>query len=156
MAKQSAGLILYRRRDVDGALEFLIAHPGGPFFARKDLGAWTIPKGEYEVGEDAIATAEREFSEEIGHVAPSGPRVDLGEVRQASGKRVRAFAVEGTVDLSGAISNMFEMEWPPGSGTMGRFPEVDRAEWFDAEEARLRLNPSQAEFVGRLVAQLSE
>ncbi|MGO9560495.1 MAG: NUDIX domain-containing protein [Acidimicrobiales bacterium] len=155
MTKQSAGLLVYRRRQADGALELLIAHPGGPFFARKDYGSWTIPKGEYEAGEAPIAAAEREFAEEIGIVAPDGPRLDLGEVRQASGKRVRAFAVEGSLDLSDALSNTFEMEWPPGSAKIEIFPEVDRAEWFDADEARARLNPSQAVFVGRLVAQLS-
>lgn len=122
--------------------------------SRKEFGVWTVPKGEYEEGEEAITAAEREFAEEIGLAAPSGERLDLGEVRQSSGKRVRAFAIEGDLDLSGTTSNTFEMEWPPGSGTVARFPEIDRAEWFGAEEARRRLNPSQAEFVDRLLARL--
>ncbi|MGO9197056.1 MAG: NUDIX domain-containing protein [Acidimicrobiales bacterium] len=178
MTKQSAGLLVFRRgghaasacsgacsgavgdggAEGDGAkagaLELLLAHPGGPFFARKEFGVWTVPKGEYEEGEEAITAAEREFAEEIGLAAPSGERLDLGEVRQSSGKRVRAFAIEGDLDLSGTTSNTFEMEWPPGSGTVARFPEIDRAEWFGAEEARRRLNPSQAEFVDRLLARL--
>ena len=150
MTRHSAGLLVFRRRGENDALELLLAHPGGPFFARKDLGVWTIPKGEYDDDEPALAAAEREFAEEIGLVPPDGPRIDLGEVRQASGKRVRAFAVEGDLDLDGAMSNLFEMEWPVGSGQMGRFPEIDRAEWFSAEESRAKLNPAQAEFVGRL------
>lgn len=156
MPRQSAGLLVYRRPSGGlDSLELLLAHPGGPFFARKDYGAWTVPKGEYEEGELPLATAEREFSEEIGILAPDGPRADLGEVRQSSGKRVRAFAVEGDLDVSEAKSNLFEMEWPPGSGRIEIFPEVDRAAWFDADEARRRLNSSQAEFVDRLLAHLA-
>ncbi len=165
MPKRSAGLLVYRRRmasvPVDGRRvgsegepELLLAHPGGPFFARRDLGVWSIPKGEYDESEPAESAAEREFAEEIGVVPPAGRRLDLGEVRQASGKLVRAFAVEGDIDVAGGMSNLFEMEWPPGSGKLQLFPEVDRAEWFPAEQARHRLNPSQAVFVDRLLALL--
>ena len=154
MAKKSAGLLVYRR-GAPGELEVLLAHPGGHFFARKDRGVWTIPKGEYDDDEEPEVAAAREFAEEIGLPPPDEPYVDLGEVRQASGKRVRAFAVEGDLDLSGSMSNLFEMEWPPGSGRMERFPEVDRAAWYGAEEAAWKLNPSQAVFVDRLVARLN-
>ncbi|MHB1987258.1 MAG: NUDIX domain-containing protein [Acidimicrobiales bacterium] len=154
MVRQSAGLLVYRRPRTSGLVEMLLAHPGGPYFARKDIGAWTIPKGEPEPGEELLAAAEREFAEEIGLAPPEGPRVDLGEVRQASGKRVRAFAVEGDIDLSRVTSNLFELEWPPRSGRTEVFPEVDRAGWFDAVEARVRLNTAQAELVGRLTAHL--
>ncbi|MHB8245465.1 MAG: NUDIX domain-containing protein [Acidimicrobiales bacterium] len=155
MTRQSAGLLVFRRSGSERTLQLLLAHPGGPFFARRDLGVWTVPKGEYDADESPGAAAEREFAEEIGLVPPEGSRVDLGEVRQSSGKRVRVFAVEGELDLANAMSNLFEMEWPVGSGKMESFPEVDRAEWFDADEARRRLNPSQAEFVDRLIAHLA-
>lgn len=150
--RQSAGLLVFRRRGA--ATELLLAHPGGPFFARRDHGAWTIPKGEYEPDEQPEAAAAREFAEEIGLVPPEGPWIDLGEVRQASGKRVRAFAVEGDLELDAAMSNLFEMEWPVGSGQMRTFPEVDRAEWFEVSEARVRLNAAQSGFVDRLLAKI--
>jgi|SRR5579872_122880 len=153
MAKQSAGLLVYRTGP-DG-LELLLAHPGGPLFARKDLGCWTVPKGEYEGGEEPLAAAVREFAEELGQMPPDGERLDLGEVRQASGKRVRCYAVEGDLDTSAVLSNEFEMEWPPRSGEKGRFPEVDRAEWFPPGIARAKLNPAQAVFVDRLEALLA-
>ena len=149
MPKRSAGLLVYRCGH--GGLELLLAHPGGPFFTRRDEGVWTIPKGEHDEDEPALAAAEREFAEEVGLVPPEGDRLDLGEVVQASGKRVRAFAVEGDLDLSSAMSNLFELEWPPRSGKMERFPEVDRVEWFPIEEARRRVNPAQAAFFDRLV-----
>ncbi|MDA8038742.1 MAG: NUDIX domain-containing protein [Actinomycetota bacterium] len=155
MAKQSAGLLLYRYV-AGGGIELLLAHPGGPLFAKADLGAWTVPKGEYEPGEEPLATAAREFAEELGRLPPGGARLDLGEVRQASGKRVRCFAVEGDFDTSEVLSNEFEMEWPPGSGATARFPEIDRAEWYSSSRARLKLNPSQSVFVDRLEAMLSE
>lgn len=153
MPKQSAGLLVWRRRP--GSVELLLAHPGGPFFVNRDLGSWTIPKGEYEAGEEPLAAAEREFAEEIGTLPPAGPRLDLGEVRQASGKRVRAFAVEGDLELSEVKSNLFETEWPLGSGRLESFPEVDRAMWFEPAEARRRLNKAQAELVDRLLAHLA-
>jgi predicted NUDIX family NTP pyrophosphohydrolase len=154
MAKQSAGILVFRR--IGGDLELLLAHPGGPLFAKRDLGCWTIPKGEYDAGEEPLAAAVREFAEELGTVPPEGERLDLGEVRQASGKRVRCFAIEGDFETSGALSNEFEMEWPPHSGEMARFPEIDRAEWCRTEFARQKLNPSQAAFVDRLLEVLAE
>lgn len=144
----SAGLLLYRRRH---GVEVLLVHPGGPLWAKKDEGAWSIPKGEYDSsGEDALAAARREFEEEIGHPAPNGEPHDLGEITQRAGKVVRAFAMEGDFDPAVVTSNTFELEWPPRSGRIGRFPEVDRAAWFDLDEARRRLNPAQAELVDRL------
>jgi len=152
--KQSAGLLLYRRSR-DGRIEVLIAHPGGPLFARRDAGFWTVPKGEYDPGEEPLAAATREFAEELGQMAPDGERIDLGEVRQASGKRVRAWAVEGDLEVDAVMSNQFEMEWPIRSGRLQRFPEVDRAEWASPEVACQKLNPAQAVFVTRLVEALS-
>jgi predicted NUDIX family NTP pyrophosphohydrolase len=151
--KQSAGLLLYRRAP-GGGVEVLIAHPGGPLFARRDAGSWTVPKGEYESGEEPLAAAAREFAEELGHVAPDGERIDLGEIRQASGKRVRVWAVEGDLDEGSVMSNQFEMEWPPKSGERQRFPEVDRASWVSLDVAREKLNPSQSRFVTRLAEAL--
>lgn len=155
MPRLSAGILLYKRGGEEG-IELLLAHPGGPFFERRDIASWTIPKGEYEPDEEPLAAAEREFAEEIGSVVPDGPRIALGEVRQSSGKRVQAFAVEGDLVAEEAVSNFFEMEWPPGSGEVGRFPEIDRAAWFPPSEARRRLNPSQAELVDRLLEALGE
>jgi len=142
--KRSAGVLL--RRD-DGRV--LLVHPGGPFWARRDAGAWSIPKGEHDDGEDPEACARREFLEELGVPAPSD-LVDLGTVRQKNRKEVRAFYGSGDVDVAGVVSNTFEMEWPPRSGRMQSFPEIDRAEWFTVEEAREKLNPAQAEFLDRL------
>ncbi|MBV8508806.1 MAG: NUDIX domain-containing protein, partial [Xanthobacteraceae bacterium] len=127
-AEISAGILVYR--ETNGALEVLLAHPGGPFWARKDEGAWTIPKGLVEPGADLLATAQREFTEETGFVA-DGPFVPLAPVRQSSGKIVHAFACRGDVDAAKLISNTFEIEWPPRSGRRRQFPEVDRAAWFD-------------------------
>ena len=146
----SAGVLLYRRRE--GAVEVLLVHPGGPFWARKDLGAWSIPKGEYDDGEDPRACALREFAEETGTRLPGGALDELGSVKLKSGKLVLAFAVEGDLDPATISSNTFELEWPPRSGRIQSFPEVDRAEWFDLTTAREKLNPAQAEFVDRLEA----
>jgi len=143
--KRSAGVLL--RRPDDGRV--LIVHPGGPFWARKDAGAWSIPKGEHDDGEEPEACARREFLEELGVEAPSA-LTDLGTVRQKNRKEVRAFYGEGDLDVSGIVSNTFEMEWPPRSGKRQSFPEIDRAEWFDVETARSKLNPAQAEFLDRL------
>jgi predicted NUDIX family NTP pyrophosphohydrolase len=143
--KRSAGVLL--RRPADGFV--LIVHPGGPFWARKDLGAWSIPKGEHDDGEEPEACARREFLEELGAPAPA-ELVDLGTVRQKNRKEVRAFYGEGDLDASAVVSNTFEMEWPPRSGKRQSFPEIDRAEWFDVETAREKLNPAQAEFLDRL------
>ena len=128
-------------------------HPGGPFFARKDLGAWSIPKGEVEAGEELLAVAHRELAEETGFTA-DGPALPLGQVTQRGGKVVHAWAVRGDADPSHLRSNTFELEWPPKSGHVREFPEVDRAEWFDLAEARLRINPAQAAFLDTLVANL--
>jgi predicted NUDIX family NTP pyrophosphohydrolase len=145
---QSAGILLHRRRDTE--LEVLLVHPGGPFWARRDAGAWSIPKGEYEAGEDPLAAARREFAEELGSSPPDGPLQDLGEVRQKSGKRVRAWSLAGDLDVTAVHSNTFELEWPPRSGQIIEVPEVDRAEWFALKEARRRINPAQAELLDRL------
>ncbi|GFG71144.1 NUDIX domain-containing protein [Mycolicibacter senuensis] len=150
MAKRSAGLLLYRW-GADG-IEVLIAHPGGPFWTRKDDGAWSIPKGEHPDGEDPWDTARREFAEEIGLDPPDGERLDLGVVRQAGGKLVTVFAVHGDLDVSGARSNTFEMEWPPRSGQLREFPEVDRVGWFTVALARTKLLAGQRPVLDRLVA----
>lgn len=144
---RSAGLLLFRRRP---ELEVLIVHPGGPFWARKDEGAWSVPKGLIDDGEDEQTAARREFTEEIGTPPPDGPLLDLGEVRLASRKVVVAFAIEGDLDAETIVSNTFDMVWPPKSGRMQSFPEVDRAGWFGVDEARVKLNAAQAEFVERL------
>ena len=149
MPKLSAGLLVYRR--TGGELEVLIVHPGGPFWAKKDDGAWSVPKGEYEPDEDPLEVALREFEEEIGAEPPDhATAVSLGELRQPSGKVVRAWAVEGDLDVSEVRSNTFEMEWPPRSGRTQEFPEVDRAGWFGPEEARRKLLRGQVGFLDRL------
>jgi predicted NUDIX family NTP pyrophosphohydrolase len=148
--KLSAGLLLYRVQG--GAVDVLIAHPGGPFWARKDDGAWSIPKGEYVDGEDPWAAAQREFGEEVGLALPDGPRIDLTPVKQSGGKVVTAFAVRADLDLAGTHSNTFELEWPRGSGTLKTFPEVDRVEWFPVTEARVKLLKGQLPLLDELMA----
>lgn len=148
MPKRSAGLLLYRR--LGSGVEVLLVHPGGPLWAGKDDGSWTVPKGEYAEGEDPAACAEREFAEELGTAAPAGARHDLGEVRQAGGKWTRLWALEGDRDPTQVHSNSFEMEWPPRSGRRQAFPEIDRAGWFSLQEARAKLLPSLAPFLDRL------
>jgi predicted NUDIX family NTP pyrophosphohydrolase len=146
MAKISAGLLMFRHRP--GGAEVLLVHPGGPFWRNKDAGAWSIPKGESSQQEDLFATARREFLEETG-IEPQGPLIPLGEVKQAGGKIVAAWAFEG--DCTGPVrSNRFTMEWPPRSGKMREFVEVDRAEWFSLEEANRRINAAQTAFLDRL------
>jgi predicted NUDIX family NTP pyrophosphohydrolase len=152
MPRQSAGILLYRGRGQ--AVEVLLVHPGGPFWSRRDLGAWSIPKGEVGEGEDALACALREFEEELGTPAPAGPRTDLGTIRQKGGKVVQGWAVEGDLDADAVRSGTFTMEWPPRSGRTREFPEVDRAAWFGLEEARERLLPAQVELLDRLVERL--
>ena len=147
MPKQSAGILMVRR-DPNG-WSVLLVHPGGPFWAKKDFGAWSIPKGEYSAGEDPLAVAVREFEEETG-VTPKGEFRPLGEVRQAGGKRVFAWAVEGDLDPAEVKSNSFELEWPPKSGRKQSFPEIDRAAWFSPDAAREKILPSQREFIDRL------
>jgi predicted NUDIX family NTP pyrophosphohydrolase len=152
VARRSAGILLHRRR---GELEVLLVHPGGPFWAKKDAGAWSIPKGEYEDGDDPLASALREFEEETGtRLEPDAP-VELGTIVQRGGKRVSAWAVEGDLDPGTLRSNTFEMQWPPRSGVWREFPEVDRAEWFDVARAREKLVPAQAELLDRLEERLS-
>jgi predicted NUDIX family NTP pyrophosphohydrolase len=154
MARRSAGLLLYRRRD--GAVELLLVHPGGPLWAGRDAGAWSIPKGEVGEGEDPRAVALREFEEETGHPAPRGELVALGEVRQRGGKLVTAWAAAGDLDPAAITSNTFTLEWPPRSGRRREFPEVDRAGWFDPATAQEKLLAAQAELVDRLLAALGE
>jgi predicted NUDIX family NTP pyrophosphohydrolase len=149
MAKRSAGLLLYRR--AARGIEVLLVHPGGPFWARKDLGAWSLAKGEIEPGEEPAACALREFEEETGTRLEGAP-VPLGEVRQAGSKVVVGFALEGDLDADAIESITFEVEWPPRSGRRRSYPEVDRAAWFMLEEAREKLNPAQAAFLDRLLA----
>jgi predicted NUDIX family NTP pyrophosphohydrolase len=148
MPKQSAGILMYRR-DGNG-LSVLLVHPGGPFWAKKDLGAWSIPKGEYAAGEDPLVVAVREFEEETG-TRLAGEFRPLGEVRQAGGKRVLAWALEGDLDPAKIRSNSFELEWPPRSGRKRSFAEIDRAEWFAPDAAREKILASQREFIDRLV-----
>lgn len=149
---ESAGLLLYRR--VPAGLEVLLAHPGGPFWQRRDAGAWTIPKGAVESGETLLAAACREFEEETG-ITPVGPFLALGSIRQKAGKVIHAWAWEGDADPSRIRSVTMETEWPRGSGRKISFPEVDRCGWFDPAAARTRLNPAQAELVDRLESALA-
>ncbi|HEY5248200.1 MAG TPA: NUDIX domain-containing protein [Dermatophilaceae bacterium] len=151
--KLSAGLLLCRRGTQDGeiVLEVLLGHLGGPFWARKDNGAWSIPKGEYEPGQDPFAAAQREFEEELGSAPPVAAYRDLGSVGQPGGKLVTVWAAEADFDAGGAVSNTFELEWPPGSGQVRSFPEIDRASWFAVEVARVKLAGGQQPFVDRLL-----
>jgi predicted NUDIX family NTP pyrophosphohydrolase len=151
--KVSAGLLVYRR--TDAGLEVLLVHPGGPLWAKKDDGAWSVPKGEYEPSEDPLEVARREFEEEIGQVPPGNEPVRLGELRQPSGKIVSAWAIEGDLDVREVRSNSFEMEWPPRSGRTQEFPEVDRAGWFGLEEARRKILRGQLGFLDRLEERLA-
>jgi len=148
--RRSAGILLHRRRA--GAAEVLLVHPGGPYWATKDLGAWSIPKGEHTDEEDPQTCALREFAEETGTRLAPTPLVDLGEVRQKGGKVVRAWAAQGDLDAARVRSDTFVLEWPPRSGRMQEFPEIDRARWFALDEARQRILPAQAAFLDRLVA----
>jgi len=149
MPKHSAGLLMYRRSG--GALEVLLVHPGGPFWMKKDIGAWSIPKGEYEAGEEALAAAAREFQEETGLVA-RGPYTPLTPIRQRGGKVVQAWAFEGDCDAESLTSTTFSLEWPRGSGRRREFPEVDRAGWFNLEEARRKILPAQAALLDELAS----
>ncbi len=156
MPRTSAGLLLHRA-GAEGT-EVLLVHPGGPLWARKDEGAWSIPKGEHGPDEDPLASAEREFAEELGAAPPpsASDDVDLGEVRQAGGKVVRAWARRGDLDTTRVTSNTFEMEWPPRSGQRREFPEIDRAEWFSFDAARAKANPAQGAFLDRLASALAQ
>jgi len=152
MKKASAGLLLYRR--AHGALEVMLVHPGGPYWVRKDIGAWSIPKGEIEAGEEPLAAAKREFEEETG-AAVDGEFVPLPSVRLRSGKVVHAWALRADFDPSGLRSNLFSMEWPPKSGEQREFPEADRAGWFAIDAARVKIHPGQAPLLESLLERLS-
>jgi predicted NUDIX family NTP pyrophosphohydrolase len=156
VAKTSAGILLFRCGE-GGGIELLLVHPGGPFWAKKEGGAWSVPKGEYEEGEEPLACALRELAEELGPAAPDlggEELIELGEIRQKSGKVVTCWAAEAEFDPALVDSNLFEMEWPPRSGRRQQFPEVDRAEWFDPDAARAKINPAQAELIDRLLGHL--
>jgi len=151
MRKASAGLLLYR--NAAGGLEVLLVHPGGPYWARKDIGAWSIPKGEIEPGEEALAAARREFEEETG-ASVEGTFLLLPSVKLRSGKVVHAWAIEADFDAAGLRSNLFSMEWPPKSGQQREFPEADRAEWLSIDVARVKIHPGQAPLLDHLLARL--
>ncbi|HTO83521.1 MAG TPA: NUDIX domain-containing protein [Methylomirabilota bacterium] len=151
--KQSAGLLMYRRRG--GVVEVFLVHPGGPFWAKKDAAAWSIPKGEFADDEDPLAAAQREFAEETG-LTPSGPFTALTPIKQTGGKTVQAWAVEGDCDPASVRSNTFTMEWPPRSGRRQEFPEVDRAEWFTLDVARNKTHKGQVALINQLEQLLSD
>jgi predicted NUDIX family NTP pyrophosphohydrolase len=153
MPRTSAGLLLYRRAP---GLEVLLGHMGGPFWARKDEAAWSVPKGEYEPGEEAFAVALREFEEELGSPVPATDFLPLGEVTQAGGKVLTVWAAEGDLDAAAAHSNTFPLEWPPRSGRIQEFPEIDRAAWFPVDDARSKLVKGQVGFLDRLVERLTK
>ena len=152
-SRRSAGILLYR--SANGGIEVLLAHPGGPVWANRDAGAWSIPKGEIEEGEDPWAVARREFEEETGHPPPDGASIELGEITQKGGKNVVAWALEGDLDPATAHSNTFPFQWPPRSGRYITIPEIDRVEWFSPDEARVRLKDTQHPFIDRLVEALN-
>jgi len=152
MARSSAGILLFRTRS--GTPEVLLVHPGGPFWARRDAGAWSIPKGEHGDDEDPLQCALREFAEETGSALEPAELIELGTIRQKAGKLVTAWAAEGDLDPATVTSNTFTIQWPPRSGRMAEFPEVDRAEWFALAHARDKLVPAQAELVDRLQTHL--
>ena len=151
MAARSAGILMYHQQGDE--LVVLLVHPGGPYWARRDAGAWSIPKGEYRLGEDPRTAAGREFEEELG-VAPAGNLVPLGDVVQRGGKRVTAFALEGDLDVGTVRSTTFDTEWPPGSGRIASFPEIDRAEWLRMDDAREKILPAQLPLLDELSALL--
>jgi len=151
--RTSAGILLYRL--TGGQVEVLLGHPGGPLFARRDEGVWSIPKGLVEPDEELLAVAEREFEEETGRRVPDGPRLDLGSIVQRGGKVVHGWAVAGDLDPRLAHSNTFEMEWPPRSGRLGTFPEIDRVAWFSPADARRSINPGQVPLIERLERELA-
>jgi predicted NUDIX family NTP pyrophosphohydrolase len=151
MAKQSAGILLYRKND--GRLQVFLVHPGGPFFKNKDAGVWSIPKGEFLNDEEPLAAAKREFLEETGQFV-DGTFIPLKPVTLKSGKTVHAWALEGDIDHETITSNLFEIEWPPRSGKMQSFPEIDRAAWFDLDEARVKINGAQVDFIDEFATKI--
>jgi predicted NUDIX family NTP pyrophosphohydrolase len=152
MTKQSAGILLYRK--TDNQLQLFLVHPGGPFFKNKDLGAWSIPKGEFLDNEDALTAAKREFEEETG-LPVTGKFIPLNPVTLKSGKKVYGWALEGDINHETIVSNLFEIEWPPKSGKKQSFPEIDRAGWFDTETAKQKINEAQVGFIDELVENLT-
>lgn len=152
-SRLSAGLLVYRHGS--SGTEVFLVHPGGPFWTHRDLAVWSLPKGEVCEGEEALDTALREFAEETGQPAPAGPYLPLTPVKQAGGKTVQAWCVEGAVDAAAVRSNTFTLEWPPRSGKLREFPEVDRAAWFSLADARVKLNAAQAAFIDQLEALLA-
>jgi len=152
MPRLSSGLLLFRRRE--GRLEVLLVHPGGPFWRLRDAGGWSLPKGEHQPDEDSLSAARREFAEELGLAAPVGEAIELGSVKQPSGKLVHAWALEADVDVSEIHSNSFELEWPRGSGELRQFPEVDRAGWFDLPTAREKLIAGQRPLLDLLLTRI--
>jgi predicted NUDIX family NTP pyrophosphohydrolase len=154
LSKRSAGLLMFRRTNT-GEIEVLLVHPGGPFWAKKDTGAWSIPKGELGEHEDGLLAAQREFEEETGAVA-GGQFMELKPIRQPGGKTVHAWAVEGDFDVSKLVSNAFDLEWPPKSGKVRTYPEVDKAEWFDPETARIKILKGQAGLIDQLLDRLAK
>lgn len=152
MPRLSAGLLVYRV--IEGVPEVLIGHPGGPFWARKDDGAWTIPKGEYDDAEDAWTAARREFAEEVGVPPPDGPRIEFVPLRQPSGKVVTVFAIEADLDVRDAVSNTFTLEWPKGSGKFREYPELDRVGWFSVVDARVKMLKGQRPLLDLLMQEL--
>ena len=152
MAYQSAGILLYRK--INNRLQVFLVHPGGPFYKNKDWGAWSVPKGEFLDDEEPLTAAKREFKEETGQEI-DGKFIPLNPVKLKSNKKVYAWAVEGNIDHEAIVSNLFEMEWPPKSGRQQSFPEIDRAGWFEAEEAKLKINSAQAAFIEELISKLT-
>lgn len=154
-SRTSAGILLYRR--TDAGIEVLLGHPGGPYFENKDVGAWSIPKGQAENGEELLAVAKREFGEETGHVVGSSSRLlELGSIRQRGGKTVYVWALEGDMDPADARSNTFRMEWPPRSGIFIDVPELDQVAWFTPEQARVAMNPAQLALIATLIERLDD
>ena len=154
-SKKSAGLVLHRR-NAGGVIEVLLVHPGGPFWAGKDAHAWSIPKGEYDEGETAESVALREFEEELGSPPPDGSRLFLGEFGQRGRKRISVWALEADFDATHVVSNTFELEWPPRSGQVREYPEVDKAAWWTLDEARTKLHKGQAPIVDALLSVLDD
>jgi predicted NUDIX family NTP pyrophosphohydrolase len=150
ISNQSAGILLYR--NINGQIEFFLVHPGGPFFKNKDEGYWSIPKGEFLPDENPLAAAQREFEEETGRPIKAEKFIELSPIKQKSGKIVHAWSAEGELDADTITSNTFEIEWPPHSGKMSSFPEIDRAGWFDIENARLKINAAQAALIDELLS----
>ncbi len=154
MPVQTAGILVYRQKN--DQLQVFLVHNGGPYFAKRDKGFWTIPKGKIEDGEDALTTAKREFEEETGLPMPEGELLDLGKIKQVNNKEVQAWAIQGDLDPAKISSNTFEIEWPPKSGQKQSFPEIDRGEWFDLSQAAIKINAGQGELLTRLAAHFGE